>query len=134
MNNIDIGQKFGKLTVIEAVDINKPHCPRKMYRCKCDCGNEIIVSGRDLIRGHNKSCGCEAHFKSGKSHPNYKHGDTGSRLYGIWCGMLSRCECSGNSSYQHYGAKGISVCPEWHEYINFKNWAENNGYCDFFNY
>nr|DAF97041.1 MAG TPA: restriction enzyme [Siphoviridae sp. ctg6c78] len=29
-----------------------------MYRCKCDCGNEIITSSICLIGNHTNSCGC----------------------------------------------------------------------------
>ena len=29
-----------------------------MYRCKCDCGNEIEVIGQNLKNGNTKSCGC----------------------------------------------------------------------------
>lgn len=47
-----IGKKFGKLTVVERID------DTLTYRCKCDCGNEKIVSGESLRGGHTKSCGC----------------------------------------------------------------------------
>ena len=33
-----------------------------------------------------------------------------------------------DKSYKWYGAKGISVCPEWHDYSTFKKWAISNGY------
>lgn len=52
-----VGQKFGKLTVVELLeDSNKFN--RRMYRCKCDCGNEIITSSICLMGGHTNSCGC----------------------------------------------------------------------------
>ena len=52
-----VGQKFGKLTVVELFeDSNKFN--RRMYRCKCDCGNEITVSSICLLSGHTSSCGC----------------------------------------------------------------------------
>ena len=52
-----IGQKFNKLTVIEEYVNNEKGKPRK-WKCVCDCGNEKIVVGADLKRGHTKSCGC----------------------------------------------------------------------------
>lgn len=52
-----VGQRFGKLTVVELLEeSNKFH--RRQYRCKCDCGNEIVTSSICLIGGHTKSCGC----------------------------------------------------------------------------
>lgn len=38
-----VGKKFGKLTVFEIVESADKY-RRTMYRCKCDCGNTIIVS------------------------------------------------------------------------------------------
>lgn len=45
------GQRFNRLMVIETLFGSK-------VRCKCDCGNEVIVSTTDVISGHTKSCGC----------------------------------------------------------------------------
>lgn len=55
-----IGRKFGKLTVIERVESRVTPSGQKkiMWRCKCECGNEKIVSSQDLKAGHTKSCGC----------------------------------------------------------------------------
>lgn len=54
----------------------------------------------------------------------------GTRIYRIWKGMVSRCNCKGQSSYKHYGGRGISVCSEWLNYIPFDKWASENGYSD----
>ena len=31
-------------------------------------------------------------------------------------------------AYKDYGAKGITVCNEWHDRDNFRKWAIDNGY------
>ena len=49
-------QKFNKLTVIKKT--NKRLHGRVVWLCKCDCGNEIEVTGTSLITGGTKSCGC----------------------------------------------------------------------------
>lgn len=50
------GQRFGRLLVIEmAPQIKKKQV---LWKCKCDCGNEVIVNRRELKAGHTKSCGC----------------------------------------------------------------------------
>lgn len=51
-----IGQKFDRLTVIEAADKVK-RCV--MWKCLCDCGNFKDVSTDMLRRGVTKSCGCK---------------------------------------------------------------------------
>ena len=53
MKNI-IGQKFGRLTVVEIAEGEK----RKKYRCLCECGSVCIVRSDGLISGHTQSCGC----------------------------------------------------------------------------
>ena len=50
------GQKFGRLLVIERAPNNK--AGRAMWKCKCDCGNEVIVLGKNIRNGTTKSCGC----------------------------------------------------------------------------
>lgn len=52
-----VGQKFGKLLVVEQLEESNKF-NRRLYRCKCDCGNEIIVASSCLISGHTHSCGC----------------------------------------------------------------------------
>jgi len=52
-------RKFGKLTVIKRV--NKPDNKKTIsvyYLCKCDCGNEKIISAAGLRGGKTNSCGC----------------------------------------------------------------------------
>lgn len=55
-NLIDLtGRKFGRLTVVE----RQPNQGRKtMWLCRCDCGNETVISGSNLTSGNTKSCGC----------------------------------------------------------------------------
>ena len=51
-----VGQRFGKLIVIEEYNDNKKD--RRLWKCLCDCGNEHICSTTDLTSGHTMSCGC----------------------------------------------------------------------------
>lgn len=51
-----IGQKFGKLTVMEFDSISKDK--RALWKCLCECGNEHIVSTHCLTTNNVKSCGC----------------------------------------------------------------------------
>lgn len=51
-----VGQKFGRLTVIKAMDerVNS----NIVWECLCDCGEYSYVLGTNLIRGNTQSCGC----------------------------------------------------------------------------
>ena len=51
----EIGNRYGKLIVIERAGTNKKG--NALWKCRCDCGNEIIASGVRL-RYELKSCGC----------------------------------------------------------------------------
>lgn len=53
-----IGKRFGKLIIIRR--IGKDKHGNTLWKCKCDCGNEPIVSMGALTRGHTKSCGCSS--------------------------------------------------------------------------
>lgn len=52
-----VGQRFGKLVVLEMLDERSSN-GKIMYRCKCDCGNEVNVVGNSLVTYHTLSCGC----------------------------------------------------------------------------
>lgn len=52
------GQRFGKLTAIRRVESSAQKRGTVRWLCVCDCGNEVIAAGADLVRGHTKSCGC----------------------------------------------------------------------------
>ena len=69
------GKRFGKLLVLEQAETKKASWGQTipMWRCKCDCGNETIVSGVNLRLGKTNSCGCLIKDKAkeiGKSNSN----------------------------------------------------------------
>jgi len=65
------------------------------------------------------------------NHNSYKHGGYNTRLYRTWIAIKSRCFNSNETSYKHYGARGISVCPEWlHDFAAFRDYALSHGYAD----
>lgn len=58
------------------------------------------------------------------------HGMSGTRLYTIWKNMKQRCYNPKRNRYKWYGAKGIRVYDEWHDFVPFMEWAMENGYTD----
>jgi hypothetical protein len=51
------GQKFNKLLVIEK--IGKSRHGDTLWSCKCDCGNEKVITSQNLRSGNSGSCGCD---------------------------------------------------------------------------
>ena len=51
-----VGNRYGKLVVIERVENNRYN--HVCYRCKCDCGGETVVDAGNLRQGTTNSCGC----------------------------------------------------------------------------
>ena len=119
-----IGKVFGRLTVIERVENNKDG--RTMWRCKCECGNDCIILGKNLLNGGTKSCGCLKLEINRKI--NRRHGMTNTPLYKKWQVMNTRCNNPNRDHYQWYGGKGIKVCEEWRKFENFYDWAMASGY------
>lgn len=53
-----VGQKFGKLTVIERDFLHPSNNNGAFWKCECECGNKITVSGKNLKQHTCNSCGC----------------------------------------------------------------------------
>lgn len=54
-NDSLVGKRFGKLVVEEFYGIEKR---QRIWICRCDCGNQSMVSTIKLKSGIKKSCGC----------------------------------------------------------------------------
>lgn len=128
MRAIDLtGQKFAMLTVIERAN----NCGNRhaMWRCKCECGNEVVLVGTQIRTGRAISCGCDGRKRTKQSRT--KHGMSRSRLYRTWCSMKLRCHNENSKAYRWYGKRGISVCEEWRNSFEvFCKWALSHGYTD----
>lgn len=99
-----------------------------VYPCLCDCGAEANITRSWLISGTPVSCGCRKRSKA-KEYSTI-HGQSGTRLYRIWCGMKQRCSNPKNKSFADYGGRGVRVCPGWSEFLGFHAWAVSAGYRD----
>ena len=53
-----IGQKFGRLLVLEDYKEYRSNRCMRMLKCQCDCGNTTNVYKHKVLRGTTKSCGC----------------------------------------------------------------------------
>ena len=49
------GKRYGRLTALEPLEDRR--FGGVVWRCRCDCGNEVNVRGNDLVNGNRRSCG-----------------------------------------------------------------------------
>jgi len=121
-------QRFGRLTVLHDTGERKDR--KVVWHCRCDCGTEVDVIGRNLTGGHTRSCGCFQRERSAEVHTIHGMSRQGKRhpVYRIWAAMLTRCENPNIKQYKDYGGRGIKVCEEWHNPQVFIGWALANGW------
>lgn len=100
-----VGQKFGKLTVIERM----PDGPnsKEICRCLCDCGNELITLGASLQQGKTKSCGCYTRLelvgqRFGLLTVIKYQGQDPKRKNSLW---LCVCDCGNESVVNGHGLR-----------------------------
>lgn len=92
MKFIDLtNNKIGKLTVMGLAQKTKNRSI--LWKCKCDCGNEIIVRNVNLLEGLIQDCGCEKKKK-------IENGDRFTRLVVInqldnkhFAQFVCKCDC-----------------------------------------
>jgi hypothetical protein len=119
-----VGNRFGKLLVIEKAESLKGHT---RWLCRCDCGKECIVHGNSLKTGNTTSCGCYRTENAKRLYSSVRQND--KHLYAVWNGIKQRCRNKNNLSYKNYGGRGIKMDDEWaNNYETFYNWAINAGY------
>ncbi len=138
------GQRYGRLLVLSPTEYKRGDHAK--WRCLCDCGNEIIVIGKNMRRGMTSSCGCfERQANLEDNITSYSKKNITSvrqkRRYGkesiAWrMSVFERdnykCQCCGSVggelnahhilSWADYPAKrcdvdnGITLCSECHRY------------------
>ena len=116
-----VGQKFGRLTVVDRAENDKHKKP--MWLCLCDCGNTKIVKGEKLKRKDGgeslptRSCGC--YRKEVTSARSATHRLRGAPEYSVWSGMKARCTNPKEQNFEFYGGRGITFCERWSSFKSF---------------
>lgn len=116
-----IGKKFSKLNVLKEVEKSKQG--QRQFLCKCECGNEKIILGCNLIYGESTSCGCNKGYIEGtkidmlkreKAYPNSKSGIKGvwQDKKGYWYGHITVCG-ERIAFYGGSGEEGKNKCITW---------------------
>ena len=114
-----IGKIFGKLTVL--FEVGRSNDGQRTYLCQCECGNKTIVISGNLKKGNSRSCGC-ARKKTCADRMrllNFKHGQTNTKLWRTWMGVLERTTVVTSANFKRYGGRGITVCDDWKDFEIF---------------
>lgn len=118
-----IGKRYDRLTIVKEAGRTKRGLRR--WKCRCDCGNHVVVATGTLNSGHTRSCGCLR-----KDHPNgLRHGASTKserkisnpkwRTYVSWLHMRGRCDDPLHKNYPDYGGRGIAYDPRWQSFEAF---------------
>ena len=101
----------------------------RLWKMKCSCG-ELFVAQPSDSKGVCRKCAMEK-----LSVERTKHGESpkkgkqnASKLYSVWLNMRARCYNPKNKKYKDYGGRGISICSDWDDFLQFKKWSLENGF------
>lgn len=121
------GQMFGRWAIIAREGSDKHGGP--LWRCRCQCGTERLVSGLGLRNGTSRSCGClmrevsaETIRKTRTTHGHCR-GRQRTRTWVIWRAIKDRC----GHGRDLYGRHRITMCDRWRE--SFENFLADMGEC-----
>ena len=88
---VEPGAVFGKLTVIEYDHTNEHRAI--FWKCRCECGREVLVRGQCLRNGMTVSCGNKGCRQTG---------DLSGQTFGLWTVLRKDDERSVNDGGQQY--------------------------------
>ena len=104
-----VGKRFGRLVVVGNMEIRNG---KSYWKCRCDCGNSILVRADQLKRGNTCSCGClkkEKDIEKGKNlHQKYEE----TRVNTVVVSTLRRNPVKDTSS-QYKGVYYYPRSGEW---------------------
>lgn len=115
--NTEYELKSGKCVVIDYVDQTR-------VKIRLENGYKTWTNLTALRKGtvktpFNKTC-CGIGYRGiglyGEDHPAHHR----------WNCIISRCYNPKDKDYRNYGAKGVTVCEEWHNFQNFAKWFDDN--------
>lgn len=112
------GRRFGFLTVLSRAGTRRTKSARMaLWRCRCDCGQEVIAWSCRLRNGKRKACGVAGHHwraTKGKGITKLNRSE-----YMSWTKMWYRCRGKEPKHERNYKSRGIKVCDRWKSFAAF---------------
>lgn len=107
---VKIGERYGKLVVIEMLGLDKTG--HRVVKCKCDCGNVKDIRSSSLQNGKTMSCDCGRYNKErfDKLHESRKH------YHNVYGEKMSQTEMA-----KYFGVSPMTVTRAMNKY------GENEG-------
>ncbi|NCU42724.1 MAG: AP2 domain-containing protein [Candidatus Moranbacteria bacterium] len=120
---VKIGDKYGRLTILEEASRSngKPGRRHRRFLCECECGEKIITELASLRNGSTKSCGCFKRDLTIQRNKKGTHCMSRSRTYTSWYSMKTRCFNKNHEAYSRYNGK---LNDRW---LKFENFYEDMG-------
>lgn len=118
-------KRFGRLKVVERTDEKQHGC--YMYKCVCDCKNEILVRSDMLRSGEVQSCGC-LHDDLLREH--VKKAYKNNFVDGTNIPKISSNKVQGNNTSGVRGVSWHKKTGKWSARISFKGTTYSLGYFD----
>ena len=125
------GIRFGSLVAV--CPDHKGQDGTLYWKFQCDCGNTHVARGSTVNYEAKKndpelpSCGCVE--LSRKTKHGFRKVNNTHRAYAAYNSMMRRCYNPNDKQYDHYGAKGTTVCDEWKNNPEaFVQWSIDNGW------
>lgn len=100
---ISIGDKFGRLTVVDMVREGR----KWWIECDCTCGSRIRTIKGSLTCGRTVSCGCFS--RQATTERQKTHEMCGRPEYIAFWNAKMRCENPRNPYFKNYGGRGIEM-------------------------
>lgn len=98
-------------------------CIRR-FLLDCDCGGTCIAALNNLRAGKTHHCGCQTGANLNKANyieiPGFgRRNKLKDPTYMAWAGARKRCFYPGDSHYDVYGGRGVTMCWGWNDFASF---------------
>lgn len=132
---VKVGDRYGRLVVKQKMP-EKSNGQGLLWKCTCDCGEEVETRSNYLLAGHKQSCGClatETKSKTGKSHVKDAHSHKREKEW-VDGTSLDMIKVGGKPNRNTTsGYKGVSFHKQkgrWQAYLNIAGKMINLGFYD----
>ena len=97
-----------------------------------DADDPLLCKVRGCKRVHHALGWCKMHHRRWERHGNPltivsqdQGKDSRHPHHSRWYMMMQRCYNPDAMNFHHYGGRGISVHPKWHNFLKFRDYLEN---------
>jgi hypothetical protein len=102
------GTVFGRLTVLELDHVSKGKFRGSWWKCRCECGKEVVVPRHRLVTKQTRSCGCLRRENSSMLASKLKGSSLKSDLIGAIFGKLAVMKFSRSDNFRR--ARWLCQC------------------------